>query len=111
MEVALRAPMPLAEAPFPLAVHKWALILHRSQPDTQEAETAAPQSMSVSWGGPQWEGFWTESQYVALCSLPSISDTVGNKATVCLCSTFIFTSHFHIHSFVMLRRVTCSMYY
>lgn len=111
MEVALRSPMPLAEAPFSLAVHKWALILQPSQPDTQEAETAAPQPMSVSWDGPQWEGFWTESPYVALCSLPSVSDTVGNKATVRLYSAFIFTRHFHIHSFVMLRRFMWSMYY
>lgn len=59
MEVAVCSPTPLDEAPFSLAVCKQALILATSQP------------MSVSLGGPQSKEFRTESQYVALCFLPS----------------------------------------
>lgn len=87
-------PMPLDEAPFSLVMYKLALILQPSQPDSQEAETAISQPMSVSWGGPQSKEFRTESQFVTLCSLPSLSSTVENKAAVHLYSAFSLTRHF-----------------
>lgn len=97
MEMAVRSPMPLDEAPFSLAVYKQALILQPSQPDSQEAETATSQPTSVSWGGPQSKEFRTESHSVTLCSLPRVSSTVENKAAVHLYSEFSFTRHFLIH--------------
>ena len=97
MEVAVCSPTPLDEAPSSLAVCKQALILRPSQPGSREAETATSQPMSVSWGRPQSKASRTESQYVALCFLPSVSSTVENKAAVHLYSTFSFTRHFLIH--------------
>lgn len=60
------SPLPSAEV-SPLLT----LILQSNHPNSGEAATAAPQTISVSWGGPQVRGFRTKLQEVALCFLPS----------------------------------------
>lgn len=83
MGVALVSPLPSVEV-----LPSLTLILQSNHPNTGEAATAAPQTISVNWGGPQVRGFRTESQEVALCFLPSKKEIVKNNAT-----TFIFVRH------------------